>query len=358
VTVDRGAAAADRRPWAVGRGPWTIDRGPWTGGRRWGIALCGLLALLAIAGPRVAGSGPAEQHADFVYAPPMRPRLIDAQGSLRLPFIYPLRLEDRLEHRYSQDRTRPMPLRYFRDGRLVSVDRDPAAPWFPLGSDALGRDQLARLAVGARLSLGVALVAAFGALLAGALIGSVAGLVGGSLDDLLMRVSDFILALPAVYVVLALRASMPLVLSAQQVFWTMVVVLAAVGWPLAARGVRAVVAAERHREYAEAARASGASRTRLLLRHLLPAARGFLVVQTTLLVPAFVLAEATLSFVGLGFSESFPSWGAMLREAGQGRAFVDAPWLFAPALAIVLSALAINLAAGARAQRTPRTSQR
>jgi peptide/nickel transport system permease protein len=135
------------------------------------------------------------------------------------------------------------------------------------------------------------------------------------------------------------------VLTTTEVFWTMVVVLAVVGWPFPARGVRAVVAAERTREYAEAARALGASRTRLLLRHLLPAARGFLVVQTTLLVPAFVLAEATLSFVGLGFSEPIPSWGAMLREAGRGRAIVDAPWLLAPGVAIVLSALAVNLAA-------------
>jgi peptide/nickel transport system permease protein len=84
-----------------------------------------------------------------------------------------------------------------------------------------------------------------------------------------------------------------------------------------------------------------------LLRHLLPAARGFLVVQTTLLVPAFVLAEATLSYVGLGFSEPIPSWGAMLREAGRGRAVVEAPWLLAPAIAIALTALAVNLALGA-----------
>lgn len=322
------------------------------------MALCGLLALLAIAGPHLAPSAPSEQHADFVYAPPMLPRVIDAAGSLRLPFVYPLRLENRLEHRYTQDHARPMPLRYFRDGRLVTVDRDPSAPWFPLGSDSLGRDQLARLAVGARLSLGVALAAAIGALLLGATIGSIAGFAGGSLDNLLMRTSDFVLALPAVYVVLALRAVMPLVLSGSQIFWTMVVVLAAVGWPVAARGVRAVIAAERHREYAEAARAIGASRTRLLLRHLLPATRGFLVVQTTLLVPAFVLAEATLSFVGLGFSEAIPSWGAMLRDAGQGRAFVEAPWLFAPALAIVLSALAINLTARERVPRTRLGSQR
>ena len=165
------------------------------------------------------------------------------------------------------------------------------------------------------------------------------------------------MALPALYVVLALRASMPLVLSTPEVFSTMVIVLALVGWPWPARGVRAVVAAERVREYAEAARALGASRTRLLLRHLLPAARGFLVVQATLLVPAFVLAEATLSFVGLGFSEPIPSWGAMLRDAGHGRAIVEAPWLLAPAIGIVFAALAVNLCfdESAHARATLRT---
>src|SRR4030095_8447134 len=93
-------------------------------------------------------------------------------------------------------------------------------------------------------------------------------------------------------------------------------------------------------------------RTRFLLRPLLPAARGFLIVQATLLVPAFVLAEATLSFVGLGFSEPIPSWGAMLRDIGRGRGILDAPWLLAPALAIVCAALAVNLLLGTRAHRT------
>jgi peptide/nickel transport system permease protein len=317
-----------------------------TPARRAGVALAAILAAFAVAGPWLTRNSPAEQFAEAVYAPPMRPHIIDVSGRLRLPFVYPLRLEDRLEHRYAEDRSRPTPLRLFRNGALLSIDAAHGSPWFPLGADALGRDEFARLAWGTRLSLGVALGAALGALVIGAIGGGLAGFAGGFVDDGLMRVADVVIALPAVYVVLALRASMPLVLTTAEVFWTMVLVLAAVGWPLPARGVRAVVAAERAREYAEAARALGASRTRLLLRHLLPAARGFLVVQTTLLVPAFVLAEATLSFVGLGFSEPIPSWGAMLREAGRGRALVDAPWLLAPAAAIVLSALAVNLTAG------------
>jgi peptide/nickel transport system permease protein len=200
----------------------------------------------------------------------------------------------------------------------------------------------------------VALLAAVGALVIGAAVGSVAGLARGTLDEALMRLSEFVIALPAIYVVLALRAAMPLFLTTAEVFWTMALVLAAVGWPFPARGVRALIAVEGTREYAEAARAIGASRTRVLLRHLLPAARGFLAVQTTLLLPAFVLAEATLSFVGLGFGEPNASWGGMLKEAGQGRVLVEAPWLIAPAFAIVASALAVHLAIGPDPHASPK----
>jgi peptide/nickel transport system permease protein len=326
--------------------------------KAFGIALCLLFAVLALAAPWLSPHHPSDQSADFVYAPPMRPRLIDAAGNVRTPFVYPLRLENRLERRYVEERTRPMPVHLLRHGRLLSADVGLGTPWFPLGTDGLGRDVLARLAWGTRLSLGVALSAALGALILGTAVGGIAGSTTRAIDDVLMRVADFVIALPAVYVVLALRASMPLVLTTPQVFWTMTIVLAAVGWPLPARGVRAIVSSERNREYAEAARAMGASRTRLLLRHLLPAAHGFLVVQTTLLLPAFVLAEATLSFVGLGFGEPVPSWGGMLREAGSGRALVEAPWLLAPALAIVLSALAVNILAGCGSARFSLTDLR
>jgi peptide/nickel transport system permease protein len=196
---------------------------------------------------------------------------------------------------------------------------------------------------GAPLSLGVAILGALGALTIGALIGAVAGFYGGKLDELLMRVADFVLVLPAIYVVLALRAMMPLVLSPSQVFWTIAVVFAAAGWPLPARGVRAILHGERRKEYAEAAHAIGAGRWRILLWHLLPAARGFLTTQATLLLPAFILAEATLSFVGLGFPEATPSWGVMLQDAGRGRALADAPWLLAPALAVVSTVLTLHL---------------
>ena len=143
-------------------------------------------------------------------------------------------------------------------------------------------------------------------------------------------------------------AAAPLVLSTIQVFSIMTCVFALAGWPVAARGVRAIVRVERTREYAEAARSLGASSTRILFWHLLPATRGFLVVQATLLVPAFILAEATMSFIGLGFTEPSASWGVMLQEAGRGHALAETPWLLAPAAAIVLAVFGLNLLAGER----------
>lgn len=301
-----------------------------------------LLIALAAAADLVAVNPPEHQFPEFVYAPPMPPRIVDGDGRWRLPFVYPLRLDNRLERRFVEDRQHPMRLRLLR-GSLLSTRSDGATPWFPLGTDALGRDVLARLAAGARLSLAVACLAAAGALLLGAAVGAMAGYFGGALDEVLMRIADFVIALPAIYVVLALRAAAPLVLTTAEIFWIMVAVFVLVGWPIAARGVRAVIAAERTREYAEAARSIGASSTRLLLRHLLPATRALLTAHAILLLPAFILAEATLSFVGLGFGEPAASWGLMLREAGQGRALADAPWLLAPAGAIAFLVLAVNL---------------
>jgi peptide/nickel transport system permease protein len=310
-------------------------------GVRAGMVLLAAIAIVTAAASSIAPHDPGRQFPDLSYAPPMRPHVLDGEGRLHPPFIYPLRLADRLEHRFVEDRSVRVPLVWFTSGSLVTTTG--TTPWLILGADALGRDIFARVVLGARLSLGVSIVAAAGALLLGAIIGAFAGFHGGRLDDGLMRLADFVLVLPAIYIVIVLRAAMPLVLTTPQVFWTMAGILSLAGWPYPARGVRAVVAAERGKEYAEAARALGASSLRILLLHLLPAARGYLVVQATLLLPAFILAEATLSFVGFGFAEPTPSWGVMLHEAAQAGVLAEAPWLLAPAGAIVISVLGLYL---------------
>jgi len=145
-----------------------------------------------------------------------------------------------------------------------------------------------------------------------------------------------------------LRGALPLVLSPAQVFVALVSVLSLVGWPPVARGVRGIVMVQSRSEYAEAARAVGAGSGRVVVRHLLPATRGFLAVQATMLVPAFIMAEATLSFVGLGFAAPTPSWGAMLVDAAAVRIAADAPWLLTPAIAIFLTVLVIHGVASTR----------
>jgi ABC-type microcin C transport system permease subunit YejE len=143
--------------------------------------------------------------------------------------------------------------------------------------------------------------ATLGALIIGVTVGAIAGFARGIVDELAMRAAELVLILPTLYVILSLRAALPLVLQPVQVFAAIAAALACLGWPGIARGVRSIVAVEFTREYVEAARAAGASPGRLLLRHVLPATYDFLAGQAALLVSAFVIAESTLSFVGFGF---------------------------------------------------------
>jgi peptide/nickel transport system permease protein len=295
--------------------------------------LIGVLVAVALVAPLLAPYDPERQHHDFLHAPPMRPHLVVESG-LAAPFVYPIVLADRLSQRYAEDRTRRASLPWFGGG---------GEPVFLLGSDSFGRDLLSRLLYGARISIALALTAVLGAVALGALIGGFAGYRGGWIDDVVMRVADFVLILPVIYVALMLRAVMPLVLPPATVFVSMATIFTLLGWPFVAKGVRGIIATEREQEYVAAARSLGASGWHLLSRHLLPACRGFLLAQAALLLPAFVLAEATLSYIGLGFPEHLPTWGTMLIEAASVTAMTRFPWMLAPAAAIFLVVLSANV---------------
>ena len=312
--------------------------------RQIGAALLGMILGGACAAPILTAHTPLQQFRDFENAPPMRIRLITADGRLGYPYVNPIKLVDRLQRRYEEDRSAPIPIQWWRSASLASIDES-NGPWFPLGSDSLGRDVWARMLYGSRVSLLVASSATLGALTLGVLVGGLAGFLGGRVEAALMTVADFILVLPAIYMVLAFRSALPLVLSDPQMFWSLTAVLALAGWPVAARGVRAIVASERRKEYAEAAYSVGATPWRILHYHLLPATRGFVVLTGTLMVPAFILTEGTLSLVGMGFRPPTATWGSMLREAWLSGGFADAPWSMAPAAAIVLTVLALQLLA-------------
>jgi peptide/nickel transport system permease protein len=312
--------------------------------RTLGLVLLGGFVAAVIAAPALAPNDPSRQFADHAYAPPMPLRIIH-EGRLHRPFFYPTTVADRLERRYTVDRSSPQHISFFVHGRFMSSE---GRPWLLLGGDPLGRDVFARVLGAGRLSLGVAAIAVALALAIGSLAGAIAGFAGGTVDRLITAVADFVVVLPMTYAVLTMRGAMPLILDPATVFWLMALVMGIAAWPFPARGVRAIVAAEHRKGYAEAAYAMGETPLRILLRHLLPAAAGHVAVQGLLLFPACIFAEATLSFVGLGFAEPTASWGLMLQDAAAISAMTEAPWLLSPVAAIVLTVLASHLVAVGR----------
>ena len=220
-------------------------------------------------------------------------------------------------------------------GQLANALHAPSRA-FPLGTDAQGRDVLSRVLFGARLSLTVGLTSQAIALATGLVLGLAAGFYGRAVDAVLMRAADVTLAFPSLLLLIAVAAavkpSLPVIC----------VVIGVVGWAGMARLVRGQVLVVRRLDYVQAARALGASDTRLATRHVLPNVLGPVIVAATLGVGGAIMAEAALSFVGLGAPPPAPSWGAMVAD---GRDLLRvAPWVsLFPGLAIGLTVLAVNL---------------
>ncbi len=311
----------------------------------WLVVLVVLHGIVAAAG-FFAPYDPVEQDRERPYSPPMHIRMMDSQGHLHLrPFFYPIRLREGSFDRYEEDSTTTIPLKFFERGaayRLLGVVPSRlhlfgarGARIYLLGSDAFGRDQLSRILYGGQISLLAGLLGASVTLFLGALIGMAAGYYGGWRDELLMRTAELFLALPWLYLLFALRAFLPLGVSPFDSFLLVVVVIGIVGWARPARLVRAVVLSVRERDFVLAARGFGASDFYLLRRHIFPETTSVLLTQAAILVPQFVLAEMTLSFLGLGVPEPMSSWGNLLATLQQYNVLVSYWWMYLPALAIV-----------------------
>ena len=227
-------------------------------------------------------------------------------------------------------------------GASDGIAQDRTIPFAPpghnhwLGTDGFGRDEFARLLRGTRVSLAAGVLATVIALGCGLLLGAAAGYYGGWRDGLIAWTTELFLSLPWFYLVLALRASLPLTLPETSTLMAIALITGLTAWPRPSRLVRGIVLSERQRDYVVAARAFGATGTYLIRRHILPAVYSVALVQAVLLLPQFILAEVTLSFLGLGVGEPTPSLGTMIAALRDLHVLTAYPWMIAPAALLVL----------------------
>ncbi len=310
---------------------------------RWVVALVVLHAPILLAG-FVAPYDPTTQHRLYPFAPPTRVHLIDGAGRVHLrPFYYTLVPSPVDPTAYVENSARAVSVQFFVRGdeyrplalfhaRLHLIGGAPDHPIFLLGTDAFGRDQLSRWLAGGQISVAAGLLAAVMAVGIGTLLGTLAGYFGGHIDTVVMRIGELFTALPWMYLLIAVRASLPLRVTPLHAFALVVLASGVAGWVRPGRLVRGLVMSARERAFVSSARGFGASDLYLLRAHVLPATYSALLTQLALAVPQFVVAEVMLSFLGLGLADPIPSWGTLLIPLQQYHVLVSYWWMFIPAL--------------------------
>lgn len=289
----------------------------------------------------------AQQNRDLPFAPPTHIHFTDVTGKWHLrPSV--CTLEDRPDAfgEYLENRNKCFPIVFFMRGtpyklfgilnsnlHLFGVDSQMKI--FLIGADSYGRDLFSRFLYGGQVSLFAGLIATMLSLAVGAALGTLAGYFGGVFDAIVMRGAELFLALPWLYFLFAVRAFLPLSLSPANAFLLLIAVIGLVGWARPARLVRGVVLSSRERHYVLAARLFGGSDTYLMRRHILPDTYSILLTQAILLIPQYVLAEVTLSFLGLGVGEPTPTWGNMLSPLQKYSVLVSYWWMLIPGLMLV-----------------------
>jgi peptide/nickel transport system permease protein len=323
-----------------------------------GLVVTILIYLVAAFAPMVATQSPYTTNADYTYAPPQFPRLWSTEGGLDIGFFaYGYTSEVDMEtftRVFVIDKETKVPLGLFVKGDayklfgFIPMDRHLVGPKnseqdvFMLGTDRLGRDMLSRIVYGTQISMSIGLIGVALSLVLGVALGGISGFYGGVIDNAIQRIIEVIRSVPTIPLWMGLAAALPPQWSGLRVYLGITIILSLIGWTGLARVVRGRFLAMREEEYILAARFDGARTSRIIARHMVPSFLSHIIASVTLSIPAMILAETSLSFLGLGLRPPTVSWGVLLQEAQNIRTVATAPWLFAPGVAIVIAVLALN----------------
>lgn len=293
----------------------------------------------------------------MAYVPPSKIFTIDENGKFSKPYTYNYKREfdsQELKIVYTLDRSQKHYVKFFAKGQkykflgLIPMKRhlvttDESGRLYLLGTDINGRDVFSRILFGGRISMTIGFLALFVLFPIGLLYGGVAGYFGGKTDMIMMRFAEAVMSIPSFYLLIILASILPSGMTSVQRFMLIVVILALIGWAGFARVVRGMVLSIKNQEYIQAAKSIGASRLRIIVKHILPQTTSFVIVAMTLSVPSYILSESGLSFLGLGIQQPDASWGNMLKEAQEYTNIIYRPWLLTPGFLIFIAVLAFNL---------------
>ncbi|QBI53028.1 ABC transporter permease [Streptomonospora litoralis] len=306
----------------------------------------------------VAPTTSGEYSAQHTHAPPQALHFVDTSDGLDLGFyVYgydSTRNQETLAREYTVDTSDKIPLGFFVEGTpyrmwgLIPADThlfgptDPGDRMYLLGADRNGRDMLSRIVYGTRISLSIGLLGVALAFVLGVVLGGASGYFGGRTDNFIQRLIEFTMSIPTIPLWMGLSAAVPREWGSLMTYFAITVILSLIGWTDLARVVRGRFLSLREEDFVLAARLDGCSRPRIIRRHMLPSFTSHIVASLTLAIPLMILAESSLSFLGLGLQPPVVSWGVLMQEAQNIHSIAGAPWTLLPGVAVTVTVLALN----------------